>query len=119
MREQWARRIALLTGQLVLLMAVLFAVMQNPIEPTTTTVGEEQPPAAGTVARIELDPKDIEAGFQVYQQQTCARCHSITGIGNSRNPLDGVGARRNAQALRDWIIGADVLQTVMPARPSI
>jgi len=116
MREQWARRIALLTGQLVLLMAVLFAVMQNPIEPTTATGGGEQPPAAEALEHIDLDPKDIEAGFQVYQRKTCARCHSIAGKGNPRNPLDGVGARRHAQALRDWIIGADVLQTVMPAR---
>ncbi|MBS3935835.1 MAG: hypothetical protein KGZ43_06655 [Sulfuritalea sp.] len=41
MREQWARRIALLTGLLVLMLAAMFAVMQNPIEPPA-------PPAPGT-----------------------------------------------------------------------
>ena len=58
---------------------------------------------------LGLDPKRIEAGQQIYKQQTCARCHSIAGQGNPRNSLDGVGARRTALELRDWIIGADVL----------
>jgi len=51
---------------------------------------------------------------QVYQQQTCARCHSIAGNGNPRNSLDGVGARRTASELRDWIVGADTLQGELP-----
>lgn len=32
MRERWARRIAFLTGLLVLLLAATFAITQNPIE---------------------------------------------------------------------------------------
>lgn len=33
MREKWAKRIVLLTGLLVLLLAIAFATSQNPTEP--------------------------------------------------------------------------------------
>ena len=108
MREKWARRIALLTGLLVLLLAVTFALIQNPTETPAT----KQPEF------IALDPKRIEAGQQIYKQQTCARCHSIAGQGSPRNSLDGVGARRTALELREWIIGADALQGELPAYAS-
>ena len=103
MREQWARRIALLTGLMIFLMAVLFAVMQNPIGSSDTTVGKEPLAPTELIKATSLDPQDIEAGFQIYQQQTCARCHSIAGKGNPRNPLDDVGVRHNAQALRECL----------------
>lgn len=116
MREKWARRIALLTGQLVLLMAVVFAVMQNPIEDPDSTENREQAVTSEPLESVILKPQYLAAGQQVYQQHSCARCHSIAGKGNPRNPLDGVGARRNAEDLRNWITGADVLQGVMPER---
>ena len=116
MREKWARLIALLTGLLVLLLAVVFAVMQNPIEPPDTTESRAQLPSTEHLESIVLDPQRIEAGRQVYHQQTCARCHSIAGRGSQRNPLDGVGARRSAKELGDWIIGADALQRMLPSR---
>ena len=114
MREKWARRIALLTGLLVLLLAVTFALIQNPTETPVITESREQPPSIKQRELIALDPKRIEAGQQIYKQQTCVRCHSIAGQGNPRNSLDGVGARRTALELRDWIIGADVLQEELP-----
>ena len=116
MREKWARLIVLLTGLLVLLLAATFAVMQNPIESADTTENTEQTPAPEHLKSIVLDPKHIEAGRQIYKQQTCARCHSIAEEGNPRNPLDGVGAKRSAKELRDWIIGADSLQNKLPER---
>ena len=116
MREQWARRIALLTGQLVLLLAVTFAVIQNPIETPDTTERREPASPTDLLESIALDPERIETGRQVYKQQTCARCHSIAGEGNPRNPLDDVGARRTAEELRAWITGADALQGALPGR---
>ncbi len=116
MREQWARRIALLTGLLILLLAIVFAITQNPVETTAPTAYGEQLPSTDDVAAIVLDPQRVEAGRLVYQQQACARCHSIAGEGTGRNPLDGVGARRNAEELRDWIIGADNLEGVLAER---
>ena len=118
MREKWARRIALLTGLLVLLLAVTFSLIQNPTETPVTTEIREQTPSIKQQEFIALDPKHIEAGQQIYEQQSCARCHSIAGQGSPRNSLDGVGARRTAIELREWIIGADALQEELPAYAS-
>jgi hypothetical protein len=51
MREQWARRIAFLTGLLVLLLAAMFAITQNPIENSDRVEsGERVPlPASGNL----------------------------------------------------------------------
>lgn len=115
MREQWARRIARLTAQLVLLLAATFAIIQNPIETPDTTESRQAPPPERLESNV-LDPHRIKAGRQVYKQRACARCHSIAGKGNPRKPLDGVGARRSAEQLRDRIIGADALQRELPER---
>lgn len=116
MREIWTRRIALLTTQLVLLMAVLFAVLQNPIEDSGDTENREQTAITELLQPVVLNPRDIVAGQQIYQQHSCARCHSIAGKGNPRHPLDGVGARHSAEQLRDWITGSDDLQAILSNR---
>ena len=116
MREKWARRIAFFTGQIVLLLAIAFALIQNPIETPDTIESRGQVPPPKLLEPVVLDPQRIEAGQEVYKQQICARCHAIAGEGNLRNPLDGVGARRTAEELRDWIIGVDALQGMLPER---
>jgi len=58
----------------------------------------------------------IEAGRQVYQQYGCARCHSISGEGNPRNPLDGVGIKRTDKELRDWVTGTAAIQGLVSSR---
>ncbi|MBN4063621.1 cytochrome c [Cardiobacterium sp. AH-315-I02] len=116
MREKWARRIALLTAQLVLLMAVVFAVLQNPVEDSDDTENGEQAAITERLQPAILNPQSVAAGQQVYQKQSCARCHSISGKGNSRHPLDGVGKRHSAEQMRGWIIGADTLKSVLPTR---
>jgi mono/diheme cytochrome c family protein len=114
MREKWARRIVLFTGLLVLLLAVAFALIQNPVKTPDATENRAHAPPVEPLESVVLDSERIEAGRQIYRQQTCARCHSIAGNGNPGNPLDGVGARRTAEELREWIIGADTLQGVLP-----
>ena len=114
MREKWARRIALLTSLLVLLLAVIFALIQNPPITPDTTDSSVTIPSINLLESVVLDPERIEVGRQVYKQQACARCHSIAGEGNLRNPLDKVGAKRTADELRDWIVGADTLQGSVP-----
>jgi cbb3-type cytochrome oxidase cytochrome c subunit len=116
MRETWARRIALLTGLLVLLLSAVFALVQNPVEPTETKEIRIQKSPIVPTESVALDLERIETGRQIYIQQACARCHSIYEKGNQRNPLDNVGARRTAEELRDWIIGAQPLQDVLPER---
>ena len=97
MREKWARRIALLTGGLVLALAVVFALSQNPPD---RALPARAPPAPVTPA---ADPALVESGRRVYTEQDCARCHAIAGRGNPRSPLDGVGTRLSAAEIRRWI----------------
>ncbi len=101
MREKWARRIVILTALIVLLLAFVFSRIQNPGISTEL----KQP--------VVMDSKRIETGRQLYQQQSCGGCHSIGGQGNPRNPLDGVGKKRTASELRNFITGADTLQGLL------
>ena len=110
MREQWARRIVFFIGVLILLLAIMFAYLQNPIIETDITENSEQ----STAIEFEPESERIEAGRKVYKQQTCSRCHSIAGEGNPRNPLDNVGARRSAEELRHYTVGADAVKEKLP-----
>ncbi|MBE9535147.1 MAG: cytochrome c [Proteobacteria bacterium] len=119
MREQWARNIALLTGVLVVVLAMMFAIIQNPSEPAPGTAGET---SGRTYPSAVLSEPDVEkqvlmaAGRRVFEAQRCARCHSIAGEGNPRNPLDGVGERRTVEAIRQWILAPAELKDQLPAR---
>ena len=114
MRELLARGIAILTGLLVISLAVVFALIQNPdrtrpAEVIPGSMGSEstgQIPGEGTAqpSGIFLDEEGIEAGRQVYRSLGCAACHSIDGEGNLRNPLDGVGRHLTAEDIRGWIV---------------
>lgn len=117
MREKWARIIALLTGVMILLLVMIFALNQNPIVSSDTTEKKEQPLHIPEPKELDVVKSDlIKAGRQVYDEQGCARCHSIAGKGNLRNPLDGVAARRSGEELREWVVGAGSLQGVLSER---
>ena len=105
MREKWARRIVYLTALIVLLLAFIFARIQNP--------GQEQVSSSERKPSVVLDSKAIERGRQIYEQQGCGFCHSIAGQGNPRNPLDGVETKRTASELRNFITGSDTLQGLL------
>ena len=108
MREMWSRRLAVLTGILVVLLSVAFAIVQNPV------VGPPAP-AAPRLPGPERQAA-IEAGRQVYDTQGCGRCHSIAGEGNARSPLDGIGDRHAAADIRKWIVAAPELKEQLPPR---
>jgi len=57
-----------------------------------------------TAARASDDAAAITRGTEVYGEQRCATCHAIGGVGNRRNPLDGVGSRLSADDIRKWIV---------------
>jgi len=126
-REIIARAVSVLTVMVVVGLSLLFASQHNPAaapESVDSVVGtaveaamasaeaggaakpSEQPPPAGSSAQSER-------GRAVYEQQKCGTCHSIAGEGNPRNPLDGTGARWDANELRDWVTGAGVAQEVL------
>ena len=107
MREIIARVVCFLTVVVVVALAHLFAERHNP----QISV---QAPASPTVAPI---PSSRAArGREVYNAQGCSSCHAIAGEGNPRNPLDGVGVRRTAVELREWITGTGVaIEQLSPA----
>ncbi len=118
LREKWARNIALLTGVLVLLLALMFAVLQNPADKQTAPVNE----VTDISATPEL-PSDfaiqkqtvIAAGRAVFEAQACMRCHAVADEGSRRNPLDGVGERRTAEEIRQWILAPAELKDQLSA----
>lgn len=89
MRERLAKALAALLTGLVVLMAAFFARQRNAVEPTH----ERGTASAEAVPPPPIDAAMVERGRTIYEAQRCARCHSIGGVGNPRNPLDGVGVR--------------------------
>ena len=114
MREKWAIGIVFLTALIVLFLGFVFARIQNPNHIADTTKKIEMIPATKLLQSGVLDPNRIEAGKQIYMQQSCALCHSISGHGNPRNPLDGIGRKHTASDLSKFITGADMLQGILP-----
>lgn len=107
MRETWVRIIVAASGLLAILLALLFAWAQNPGSPA---------PKVGAAAR--LSPL-AQTGREIYLAARCPLCHAIAGEGNPRYPLDGVGDRLDARALRDWILATGPAATLLPMRAAV
>jgi len=60
--------------------------------------------AIAATGRAPAEESAIARGERVYAEQRCRACHAIDGKGNRRYPLDGVGGRLDAKALRIWIV---------------
>ncbi|MBW6496087.1 MAG: cytochrome c [Burkholderiaceae bacterium] len=107
MRETWVRIIVVVSGALAILLALLFAWSQNPDTATSHVAASAEPSPL------------VASGRVVYQEQGCASCHAIAGEGNPRFPLDGIGDRLDAAAVRDWILATGVAATQLPRRTAI
>jgi mono/diheme cytochrome c family protein len=105
MREIWARRIAYLTVLSVILLAASFAAVRN--RPRTVARGAE---GASRDGALRL----VEEGRAVYEARRCARCHAVSGMGNRRSPLDGVGARLSPREIRGRILAAPEQREALP-----
>ncbi len=55
------------------------------------------------VNAISASAQDAKKGEQVFTDQKCSLCHSIAGKGNTKGPLDAVGAKLKADEIRQWI----------------
>ncbi|HRQ64252.1 MAG TPA: cytochrome c [Xanthomonadaceae bacterium] len=111
MREPWARRLAILTGVLVLGLSALIA--------TRFEASADAPAAAATRPVPAADLEQVARGAEVFAREGCAGCHSIAGDGNPRNPLDGVGARLGADELLHWTVGAPEVADRMSRRTAM
>ncbi|MBL0423101.1 cytochrome c [Ramlibacter sp. AW1] len=92
-RQSRARWLAGLTAGVVVSLAAVFAFARNP-------GGAAQPAATAPAPDAR-----VAAGRAAFERLNCMNCHSVAGKGNPANPLDGVGARLDAQGLRDWTLG--------------
>jgi mono/diheme cytochrome c family protein len=100
MREQWARMIAMLTGAVVVLLSIGFALLQNP----PGTAPEAPAPAS---VEMTLDPQLVARGREVFEDQNCMRCHSVAGEGSPRSPLDRSAARLDSAQLLAFTVGTE------------
>jgi mono/diheme cytochrome c family protein len=55
-------------------------------------------------AHAGQDAALVEKGKAVYAAKKCATCHAIAGAGRKTGPLDGVGTKLTADAIREWIV---------------
>src|SRR5688572_9788233 len=97
MREIIARLVCGGTVCVVLALSWLFASRHNP--PSVAKALND----SGRVAAVGELAHDAERGRLVYVTHDCASCHAIAGRGNPRHPLDGVGTRRSAEELRQYV----------------
>jgi mono/diheme cytochrome c family protein len=59
---------------------------------------------AGLIGTAAAQDAKVERGQKLYADNRCQMCHSIQGKGNAKGPLDDVGARLNAEQVRQWLI---------------
>ena len=50
--------------------------------------------------------QDLARGEKVFADQKCGVCHSIGAKGNTKGPLDAVGAKLTAEEIRQWLVDA-------------
>jgi mono/diheme cytochrome c family protein len=122
MRQNVARRIAFGAGALVTGAALVFATLQQArtgdASPLTGVPGALPPSPGPGPAATEHGATDPLAGVpgdtatdtlsafgrRVYEEEGCADCHSIAGVGGRRSALDGVGTRLTEDRIRLWIV---------------
>lgn len=100
MRERIARLLALALGVALVLLAALFAERRNAAAPADAARGSDT--ASPGVAPV--DSALVANGRAAFDELGCARCHALEGRGNPRSPLDGVGARRDPEEIRAFIV---------------
>jgi mono/diheme cytochrome c family protein len=107
LRESRARWLAISTVLVVVALAALFASLRNP--------GPQGPREHAVSTPAPADDERLRAGRAAFQRLGCARCHALGGVGNPGAPLDGVGGRLDAAALRDWTLGTGAAAGQLPA----
>jgi mono/diheme cytochrome c family protein len=128
MRSTRAKILAGLTGVVVVVAAALFAWLRNAgddvavappagvtAEPAAGVEAAPPAPAPAAEATPALDPLTIARGREVYGTITCAACHAVAGVGNPRNPLDGVGLRLSPERILQLTIAAPEVVAELPA----
>ena len=112
------------TGLLIVVLPILFAVIQDPADDAHLAPKQVTPREmlASSPQRIEtrtvrlLTQPRLARGRAVYAKQRCRVCHSIGGEGNTRSPLDGVSARLTEKEIRLWIVAPQKMNPAVAKR---
>ena len=51
-----------------------------------------------------------ELGAALFTSQKCTMCHSVAGKGNPKGALDGVGSKRKAEEIRQWLLDPEAMR---------
>ena len=126
MRILFAKLLVAVTGLLIVVLAILFAVLRSPTDDAQLAAPEQvtqTTPETGVVAPTTEDANSqapqaatIARGRAVYAEQRCRVCHSIGGEGNTRSPLDGVSGRLTEEQIRLWIVAPKEMNPAVAKR---
>lgn len=105
MRERLAKVVAVLTVSGLIGLSVLFAQVQNP--PPAPGPAADDTHAFQKESGQESPPVDTVRARALFTELGCGACHAVGGMGNPRNPLDGIGIRRTPVSIRAWTIGEE------------
>ena len=114
MRERIAIVVALFAVCFAVAMSALFAWKHNAAVAKSAPAMEG--PAGSEAAKepaATSPEKPAGGGAAIYEDKNCRTCHAISGVGNPRYPLDGVGSRLNRSELREAITGAGLAASKM------
>lgn len=78
--------------------------------PAAALVGIALFGTSAAAAATETSAEPRQRGAAVYQAQHCVRCHALAGKGNRLRPLDDVGARLDAAAIRERVTASPAVQ---------
>lgn len=125
MRILIARLLVVVTGALIVALAILFAVVRNTSDVSSTAPAPQVAGIAAGASAVAVAPTEdqtasaavIARGRAVWAEQRCRACHSIEGQGNSRSVLDGVGSRLTEKEIRLWIVAPQQMNSKVAKRP--
>ncbi len=64
------------------------------------------------------DPKQVEAGKQLYETYNCKKCHKIGGPSGKLHSLDGVAAKLTSDEMRKWLVTPDDMTAKLKKKPA-
>lgn len=118
-RKDTSKLLVAVTGVLVFAAAALYAQLgrssdRAAIEGPEGAVDDASIPS-GTNAEVDRsgavdtppgipDTLLVARGREIFRSVGCTGCHAAEGVGRSRLPIDGVGARLSAVSLRAWVV---------------
>jgi mono/diheme cytochrome c family protein len=125
MRILLAKLLVIVTGLLIVMLAIVFALIRNAPDHLRAAAPDEvafPEPEAGAVSRIgdaigqTPQATTTAPGRAVFVKQRCRTCHAIDGEGNARSPLDGVGSRLTEKEIRRWIVAPQEMDPAVTKR---